>query len=81
MKKILICLSIIAIFCFDQASAQQTLSLEESKKLALQNNYKIVNSQLEMDASAQQKKAAWTHYFPTVSASGAMFKAQKICLN
>jgi outer membrane protein TolC len=62
---------------FDQAFAQQTLTLEESKQLALQNNYKIKNSRLEVDAARQKKKAAFTKYFPTVSASGGTFKAQE----
>jgi len=75
MKKILIFLSIIAILGINQAFAQQTLSLTESKQLALQNNYKIKNSDLEIEASRQKKKAAFTNYFPTISASGTMFKA------
>ncbi len=75
MKKILIFLSIIAILGINQAFAQQTLSLTESKQLALQNNYKIKNSDLEIEAARQKKKAAFTNYFPTISASGTMFKA------
>jgi outer membrane protein len=67
----------MAVFCFEQALAQQTLSLEESKKFALQNNYKILNSQLEINAAQKQKKAAVTHYFPTISVSGTGFRAQK----
>jgi outer membrane protein TolC len=60
---------------FDQAFAEQSLTLEESRQLALQNNYKIKNSILEVDAARQKKKAAFTNYFPTVSAGGTTFKA------
>jgi len=66
----------IILFC-DQAVAQQTLTLEQSKQLALQNNYKIKNSKLEVDAAQQKKNAAFTKYFPTVSATGGSFKAQE----
>jgi outer membrane protein len=75
MKNIFVFLSIIAILCFEQAFAQQTLTLEESKELVLQNNYKIKNSRLEVDAARQKKEAAFTKYFPTISAGGTQFKA------
>lgn len=77
MKKGFFCLLIIMMLFIDQAFARQSLTLEESKQLALQNNYKIKNSRLEVDAARQKKKAAFTKYFPTVSASGGTFKAQE----
>jgi len=77
MKKILCCLSILAVLCFDQVFAQQTLTLEESKQLAVKNNYKIQNAGLEIVASRQQKKAAFTHYFPSIRAGGAAFGAEE----
>lgn len=64
----------IMILCCQHAFAGQPLTLEESKMIALKNNYKIINSQLEIDAARQMKKAVLTKYFPNVSASGAMFK-------
>jgi outer membrane protein len=57
--------------------AQRTLTLDESKQLALQNNAKIKNSALEIEASRQTRKAAVTKYFPSINAGGAMFQAQK----
>jgi outer membrane protein TolC len=60
-----------------QAASQTTLTLEESKQLALQNNAKIKNGALEIEASRQTRKAAVTKYFPSISASGAMFESQK----
>jgi outer membrane protein TolC len=75
MKKyIIICL--IWIFAFP-VFAQRALTLDESKQLALQNNAKIKNGALEIEASRQTRKAAFTKYFPSISASGAMFEAQK----
>jgi outer membrane protein TolC len=59
------------------AAAQTRLTLEESKALALKNNLKIKNSALESEAARQTKKAAFTNFFPTISASGFTFEAQK----
>ena len=59
------------------AFAQKALTLEESKQLALQNNCAIKNGALEIEASRQTRKAAVTKYFPSISASGAMFESQK----
>ena len=57
--------------------AQRSLTLEESKALALKNNFKIKNSALETEAAAQTKKAAFTNFFPTISATGFTFEAAK----
>ncbi|MGV8058642.1 MAG: TolC family protein [Smithellaceae bacterium] len=76
MNKVSFCLLIIMMLFFNQAFAEQSLTLEESKQLALQNNYKIKNSRLEIDAARERKKAAFTKYFPAVSAGGTMFKAE-----
>jgi outer membrane protein len=75
MKKyIVICLIGICAF---PVFAQRALTLEESKQLALQNNAKIKNGALELEASRQIRKAAFTKYFPSISANGAMFEADK----
>jgi outer membrane protein TolC len=57
--------------------AQRALTLDECKQLALQNNAKVKNGALEIKASRQTRKAAVTKYFPSISASGAMFESQK----
>ena len=57
--------------------AQTRLTLEESKQLALQNNAKVKNGALELEAAQQTRKAAFTKFFPSISASGAMFGAQE----
>ena len=73
-KHAIICLIWICAF---PVFAQRALTLDESKQLALQNNAKIKNGVLEMEASRQTSKAAFTRYFPSISATGAMFEAQK----
>lgn len=57
--------------------AQRTMTLEESKALALQNNAKIKNGALGIEASRETRKGAFTKYFPSISAGGATFEAQK----
>jgi outer membrane protein len=64
-------------FCINQNFAQRALTLDESKQLALQNNSKSKNSRLETEASHQVRKSAFTNYFPSISAGGMIWSAQK----
>ena len=73
MKKIL---SIIALSCTITASAQ-TYTLEQLKDSALQNNIAIRKARHSIDAAQQQRKEAFTKYFPTVSGTGLWFNANK----
>jgi outer membrane protein len=68
---------LVLLACALASRAQRPLTLEESKKLALQNNGLMKNSVLEAEAARQVKKAAFTGYFPTISASGFGFESQK----
>ena len=77
MKKINCYAVLMILLGFSQVFAQRVLSLEESKQLALANNAKSKNSKLEIEASRQIKKSAFTNYFPSISAGGIIFEAQK----
>lgn len=66
IQVIIICL-LIGIL---QAEAQNQYSLEDCKRIAIENNRKLKNSQLEIQALQQLKKEAFTNYFPSVGASG-----------
>lgn len=77
MKKIKIFFVLIAVLCVNQIYAQRVLTLEESKQLALLNNAKSKNSKLEVEASKQIRKSAFTNFFPNISAGGLMFEAQE----
>jgi len=70
---------IITIVCLSGISvrAQEIFTLEKCKALALQNNTKAQNSQLSTEAAEQVRKEAFTKYFPSVSAMGVGFKANK----
>ena len=58
-------------------AAQKTLSLEQLKILALQNNIAVRNARRNIDAAQLQRKEAFTKYFPNVSGTGAWFNANK----
>jgi outer membrane protein TolC len=77
MKKINLYILLIALLGINQIFAQRILTLEESKQLALLNNAKSKNSRLETEASNQVRKSALTNFFPSISAGGLMFNAQK----
>ena len=51
------------------AYSQTTLTLQQSKDLALRNNIAIKNSAAETEAAREIKKQAYTSYFPKVSAN------------
>jgi len=77
MKKINFYILFITVFSLSQIFAQRVLTLEESKQLALQNNAKSKNSKLEIEASRQIRKSAFTNYFPNISAGGFKWSAEK----
>jgi multidrug efflux pump subunit AcrB/outer membrane protein TolC len=59
---------------FWTAEAQTPYSLEQCKKLALENNTQVKNANLEVLASRQVKKSAFTNYFPKISATAMAFR-------
>lgn len=60
------------------AHAQEmSLSLSQARELALKNNSEITMADLEIEASEQSHKAAYTKYFPQVSASALGLVAYK----
>jgi outer membrane protein TolC len=56
-------------------SGQNVYTLEQCKALAVKNNVTVKNSRLETEASEQTKKAAYTKYFPSVSADVMSLRA------
>lgn len=74
-RKYVISLWMVCCLVFT-ASAQSVYTLEKCQSLALQNNAKMKNNQLNLEAATQSKKEAFTNYFPSVSATGMGFKSQ-----
>ena len=73
MKKIL---SLIVMGCALSASAQ-TYTLEQIKDSALRNNIAIRSAKYNIATAQQQRKEAFTKYFPNVSGTGLWFNANK----
>lgn len=74
MKKIFAIL--LCTLCCGIASAQ-TYTLEQLKDSALHNNFAIRSAQYNIDVASQQRKEAFTKYFPNVSGTGLWFNANK----
>jgi outer membrane protein TolC len=58
------------------AFGQTTLTLDQCRELARQNNVQFRNSLLGRDAARQTRKAMLTKYFPSISAGGAIFRSR-----
>lgn len=71
--------SIIVIVCsvWCNMVAAQTYTLEQLKDSARHNNIALRNAQRSVASAAQQRKEAFTKYFPTVSGTGFWFNANK----
>ena len=66
----------LCFLCCGFASAQ-TYNLEQLKDSALRNNFAIRSAQHDMETASQQRKEAFTKYFPNVSGTGLWFNANK----
>jgi outer membrane protein TolC len=60
-----------------QAADAPTLSLEQCRQLALQQNVTVTNADLSLNAANESARQALTGYFPSVSASGMAYNANK----
>ena len=58
-------------------AAQQTYTLDECVEQALRNNARMKNAANDLGMAEQQRKGTFTKYFPTVSATGMGFMADK----
>lgn len=67
----------LALVAATVATAQQPrlLTLGECKALALENNFSMKEQRINLEASQQTKKEAFTKYFPNISAGAVTFKA------
>lgn len=75
MKKILAI--IVCSVCCDFVAAQQAYTLEQMKDSALHNNIAIRHARHSIDAAKEQRKEAFTKYFPNVSGTGLWFNANQ----
>lgn len=76
MIKMKIIALVLCSLCCGFASAQ-TYTLEQLKDSALHNNFAIRSARYDMETASQQRKEAFTKYFPNVSGTGLWFNANK----
>lgn len=62
---------------FGEGSGVRLYTLEQIKDSALQNNFAIRSAKYGIEAAQQQRKEAFTKYFPNVSGTGLWFNANK----
>lgn len=82
MKRITECKSglslIIVLLCFIlQSNAQGVLSLEDCRRLAIENNKKLKIADEDVKASEAQRAEAFTRYLPSIDAVGVYLRNQK----
>lgn len=76
MRKCVLCGVLLLLFG-KMVSAQQTLSLQECRDLAVKNNKELRIAEEKIRMADYEKKAAQTKYFPQISANGAYMWNQK----
>ena len=57
--------------------AQEVLSLDSCRALAIANNKELLISQEKINSAHYQRKAAFTNYLPDISATGGYMRTQK----
>ena len=67
---------IVCSLCCDVVAAQ-TYTLQQLKDSALHNNIAIRSAKYGVEAALQQRKEAFTKYFPNISGTGLWFNANK----
>ena len=72
-----IILSAALLLAAASAQAQRLMTAEQAVSDALQNNVRMKNADNDLEAARQAKKQAFTKYFPTVSATGIGYMADK----
>ena len=75
MKKILV--AVVCLLCSTHTWAQNTYTLEQVLDSARAHNIAIRNGNRDIEAAQEQRKEAFTKFFPMVSATGAWFNANK----
>lgn len=75
MKRIIVLAALLGLSGY--VSAQQILTLEECRYLAIRNNKELQVSGEKVKVADNEKKAAFTKYFPQLSAMGAYLWNQK----
>lgn len=76
-KPLLYLLSLLCPLCCNTVAAQPGYTLAQLKDSALAHNAAVSNARLSVDAASQQRREAFTKFFPNVSATGFTFNANR----
>ena len=76
MKRFIL-VSMLFLLITDFVFAQRELTLQECRNLAVKNNKELKISSEKINVADLEKKAAFTKYFPQISANGAYMRNQK----
>jgi len=68
---------ILLLVCCDGFAATKSYTLQQLLDSARQNNITLRNARRGIEAAQEQRKEAFTKYFPNVSATGMWFNANK----
>ncbi len=72
------CAAVIAAACLVlPAGAQKVLTPEECRRMALEHNMAIRSADYRIRSAEEQKKEAFTGFFPQISGAGFTFKSNK----
>lgn len=74
-KKFIVSVLLLVTVC--TAEAQQMLTLDSCRALAMANNKELLISREKIEAARHQKKAAFANYLPAIDATGAYIRTQK----
>ena len=74
MRRLILLIFHFSFFTFHSAVAQ-TLSLDKCLELAKQHNRTLQNAALEIEMATEQRKEAFTKYFPDIQANVMAFRA------
>ncbi len=70
-KCIPICLTVLLLAATVPATAQRTLSLEECRQMAVENDKSLSRARTEVEMARYDRNIARANYFPNISATGA----------
>ena len=76
MKKLISSVLLFFASC-SLTAAQPVYNLQQLKDSALRNNISLRTARLQAEAAHEQRREAFTKYFPTISATGAWFNANR----
>ena len=77
IKRIVACACCLCAGLVTSLWGQTTYTLEQCQTMALEHNSKMKNAKNNLEGAEQTRKEAFTNYFPTVSATGMGFNANK----